>query len=94
MQHHRIPEGRLMGLEYSRGHVTMTIIQGALAGRMATVRVRIDPADEVLLERLIPQVEHLADYLADALLRIKRDRAGLAQGDLLDGLLPGRESAQ
>lgn len=91
MKHHSIPEGRLAGLAYRQGHITMTIIEGALSGRMATVRVRIDPNDEVLLERLIPQVEHLADYLQEALHSIRRGRADLAQLDMLQQLLPGTE---
>lgn len=93
MKHHSIPEGRLAGLAYRQGHITMTIIQGALSGRMATVRVRIDPNDEVLLERLIPQVEHLADYLQEALHSIARGRADLAQLDMLAGLVPGEDES-
>lgn len=91
MKHHSIPEGRLAGLAYRQGHITMTIIQGALSGRMATVRVRIDPNDEILMERLIPQVEHLADYLQECLHAASRARADLHQLDMLAGLLPGQE---
>lgn len=60
-----IPEGRLAGMEYSRGRLTLTILEGVLAGRMYVLSMRVLDTDEEVLRDLSDAARSIAGWAAD-----------------------------
>lgn len=81
-----IPQGRLVGLSLSRKAVTITLMEGSLAGRSYTMTLALPSDSEPVLEHLRDTCREVASLAADMLLDLEDD---LAQGALIP--LPGAE---
>lgn len=66
-----IPDGRLASAELRRGVLTLTVMEGHLAGRMHTVRVRIIDHDPQVMEDLRRAARGIADAVTERLMALE-----------------------
>lgn len=76
----QIPTGRLAGMEYANGILTLTILEGALAGRMHVLRTRVLDTEEEVLWDLCEAAANISSCAADMAKRLEMNRT---QGRLL-----------
>lgn len=66
-----IPDGRLASAELRRGVLTLTVMEGTLAGRMHTVRVKIIDTDAQVMEDLRRAARGIADAVTERLMQLE-----------------------
>lgn len=71
MKNVTIPDGRLASCELRRGVLTLTVMEGSLAGRMHTIRLRIIDTDEQVMEDLRRAARGISDAVTDRLLALE-----------------------